>query len=362
MFGWFSSRPSPAPSPASTKTPADADDPALETLAALLRTLGASAPALDDPTPEQIGKLMEGWSEHLLLLRPPPDTPHPEVVKRDFGAVRRFVLAWRRKEVAAVDTSMGNLRSAVWALVRALNRTLGETAKEDVAVDAQLRRLRTAVEFEDVRMLRAEVLAASDSIAEALTERRRAFNAGHEDVAERIRELTSELQDARRESRTDGLTRVANRAAVDEHLANTTELATMVDTHTVLVLVDVDHFKHVNDRYGHPIGDTVLREVAERMTRTFIRRGDFVGRYGGEEFAVILSGTDLEAARAPIERFLSTIRTHAFPHKAGPFHVTASVGAAQLRRGEGVASWMARADEALYQAKHGGRDRAVLAA
>jgi diguanylate cyclase (GGDEF)-like protein len=122
-------------------------------------------------------------------------------------------------------------------------------------------------------------------------------------------------------------------------------------------MVDLDHFKRINDEHGHGVGDAVLREVAHRMRRQ-MRRADLLGRLGGEEFAILLPDTDLVGARTQAEHLMVALRSQPFPTVGT---VTASLGVAQWNGREAVSAWLHRADLALYEAKHLGRNRLVVA-
>ena len=124
-----------------------------------------------------------------------------------------------------------------------------------------------------------------------------------------------------------------------------------------VLLMDVDHFKKFNDTHGHQAGDEVLRGVA-RALRQAMRDVDLVARYGGEEFAVVFPGTGLEESRPAAERARAAIESAAFPFEGKQLKVTASVGIAQLRHGEGIAQTVKRADDALYASKKAGRNQA----
>jgi diguanylate cyclase (GGDEF)-like protein len=124
-----------------------------------------------------------------------------------------------------------------------------------------------------------------------------------------------------------------------------------------LLIFDVDHFKMINDTYGHPAGDAVLRSVSDALARSFPRRSDIVARYGGEEFAVVLSETGLADAQRLANRGLDAIRESKATHAGRTLSVTASGGVAVLLPGEDVADLIVRADHALYEAKRSGRDR-----
>jgi diguanylate cyclase (GGDEF)-like protein len=124
-------------------------------------------------------------------------------------------------------------------------------------------------------------------------------------------------------------------------------------------MIDLDHFKAVNDEHGHAAGDEVLRGVAEAL-RESLRQHDIPGRYGGEEFGVLLPGSDAAAAEAIAERVRRKIEWASF---AGELKVTASVGCAAIHADDLFpASLVARADRALYAAKAAGRNRAMRAA
>jgi two-component system cell cycle response regulator len=128
---------------------------------------------------------------------------------------------------------------------------------------------------------------------------------------------------------------------------------------TVLVL-DIDHFKHINDTYGHDAGDDVLRDFALRIRKS-IRGIDLACRYGGEEFVVIMPETDLAVATMVAERLRRRIAGEPFPIQRGArsLDVTISVGIASLATGDAAADVLKRADQALYRAKRDGRNRVV---
>src|SRR5581483_8365864 len=128
----------------------------------------------------------------------------------------------------------------------------------------------------------------------------------------------------------------------------------------VLVLVDVDRFKGVNDGFGHPVGDEALRAVANVLVLAFPRRSDVVCRYGGDEFAVLLRDTDAADAQRLVTRFLGAIRELRVEGLAA-LELTVSAGIAEQADGDTPEAWLARADAALYEAKSQGRDRARLA-
>ena len=128
-----------------------------------------------------------------------------------------------------------------------------------------------------------------------------------------------------------------------------------------LAIFDIDHFKRVNDLFGHPAGDAVIKEVGARASRA-LRERDLVGRIGGEEFAVLLPRADIETARFACERLREAIAGAPIVHGDAIIPVTASIGIAEFQPGEDSDNLMICADAALYEAKTGGRNQVRLAA
>jgi len=126
-------------------------------------------------------------------------------------------------------------------------------------------------------------------------------------------------------------------------------------------MIDVDHFKQVNDRYGHPVGDIVLRHLADTLKR-ITRPNEPLYRFGGEEFLFLMQCQDLEGAAAAAQRFINAVRSAPVPiPQAEPLALTVTLGLACVGNDELMASAVARADRALYEGKKAGRDRFVVA-
>jgi diguanylate cyclase (GGDEF)-like protein len=158
----------------------------------------------------------------------------------------------------------------------------------------------------------------------------------------------------------DGLTGVANRRSLDEKLALEWKCSRRSSQPLSVLLCDVDDFKRYNDTYGHPRGDDCLRSIAGAISATVFRPADLVGRYGGEEFAIIMPDTDLVGAQAVGHRLCEAVRELQLPHEHSALRfVTISVGVASCvaTATEFPESLVSAADAALYQAKHAGRNR-----
>jgi diguanylate cyclase (GGDEF)-like protein len=183
----------------------------------------------------------------------------------------------------------------------------------------------------------------------------------------RMKRMADEL---RRCATTDGLTGIANRRKFDVSLEREWRRAPRHGNPLALLLIDVDHFKLYNDRYGHPQGDACLREMAQAFERSVRRTADVAARYGGEEFVVLLPQTRRDGAESMAHRILDVVDGLAIRHEASPTaaHVTVSIGIACY---DGAAAWgngdrperhtetdlLLAADTALYAAKRAGRSQ-----
>ena len=174
--------------------------------------------------------------------------------------------------------------------------------------------------------------------------------------------LQTTLQHVRTEALTDGLTGLANRRHFDETLRSCIANEDAAPAGLCLMLCDIDHFKRVNDQWGHQVGDQVLRYVATILGAQ-ADRDCLAARYGGEEFAVIMPGTDRITAEATAERIRLAVKAKRLSRRStGEMlgSVTVSLGVAGYRPGEPAAALLARADACLYQSKRTGRDRCTM--
>src|SRR3954453_7802384 len=159
----------------------------------------------------------------------------------------------------------------------------------------------------------------------------------------------------------DGLTKAFNKKYFTDRLESELTFALRHQSPLVLVMFDIDHFKKVNDTHGHQAGDLVLSELSTLLTAA-LRAEDVFARYGGEEFAVICRGTDLTQAQIVGERMRKAVETHRFTFEGTPIPVTISIGIAGMPDPavKDATDLVARADKALYQSKHGGRNRVTI--
>lgn len=178
---------------------------------------------------------------------------------------------------------------------------------------------------------------------------------------QRLKTLTDAHHSLELKSTTDALTGMKNRGYFDEHYDIELKRGKRERQPFSLLLIDLDHFKQVNDNFGHACGDQVLSEISQICIKSLNRPSDRICRYGGEEFAVLLPNTPLEGALHVASQLQQAIKSHCILWKEHKLRVTASMGVATLLPDDSqLPSLLERADKALYKAKTGGRDRLEL--
>lgn len=186
------------------------------------------------------------------------------------------------------------------------------------------------------------------------------FDVPEENKLEVIKQINFMYSRTKYLSQTDELTGLSNRRCFDNTYEKEFLRAKRYNNKLTVVIFDIDYFKSVNDTYGHQCGDYILKQVANSALQTF-RKTDTVFRYGGEEFVVILTETDIEQSIIPLERFRKTIETLDLDYQGQKVNITVSIGACQLNEETSTKEeLLEKADTALYKAKNCGRNQVIL--
>jgi len=170
-----------------------------------------------------------------------------------------------------------------------------------------------------------------------------------------LSEQQHQINNLRTAVRIDGLTQVANRAYFDEKLREMVTLRKRYDDPFSLMMIDLDNFKGINDTYGHPAGDRILKGVAQQI-KAALRGSDFLARFGGDEYALILMKTDITAATEVAWKLCEQVRASRFLLDKKTLTMTLSIGVAEASRNDTDETLLKRADAALYRTKMGGRN------
>jgi diguanylate cyclase (GGDEF)-like protein len=179
-------------------------------------------------------------------------------------------------------------------------------------------------------------------------------------LADRVLAERRERDRAQLHAERDALTGVFNRSGIERRLQWAVAESHRRDDVLSAVFMDLDHFKRINDSYGHGVGDACMREVV-RVAGAELQYGDHMGRIGGEEFLLVLPGSNRRHARDAAERIRQAVATQCTVVAGEPVALTVSIGVAECARGDSAAALLARSDQAMYAAKHGGRNRVVVA-
>ncbi len=263
----------------------------------------------------------------------------------------------------------GNLEDAQSSYVDSLetDRTLEVDIRDEVKVLHEDVR-----EAEDLDTLKANVEAKLSSLLSKVDLARDRREARDSKVSERLTTMVERIQvmeveaqtfrkhleEQRQQAMIDTLTGLANRAGLQKRMSEEFERWQRYGGQLLLVVLDVDHFKSINDRFGHLAGDKVLRLIALQLSRR-LRKTDYIGRFGGEEFVVLMPGTTLEQGAIALEELRAGIEGSPFHFKNEPVRVTISIGYTQFCKGDTLDTVFERADKAMYSAKDQGRNQVI---
>ena len=260
----------------------------------------------------------------------------------------------REKDQAALLEMRQDIRRILSEVLGFLSTGVAASEKNSKALQDIIDKFRPDMSPTEVHDVIEEVISETKLLAsssELLTER---LNS----VSSEMSDLKKDLDEARRESKTDTLTKLANRKAFDGLLGKLTKDADNTGVEVCMIFCDLDMFKSVNDTHGHLVGDQVLKVVANTL-KDAVKGRDLVARYGGEEFAIILLNTSLQNAKKLAESIridVASTRVQRKDTQQSLGKITMSFGVAHYFPSEGVESFLQRADRALYMSKRKGRN------
>ncbi len=340
----------------------DGADLAKDTLASILRTLGEYAlPTLQVPA-DEFAKKCDLLARAVLIKSGIDETTgKPFREDRVHADVKQTVRNQRRAEASEYTRHRESAHIIVSDLVATLKRSLALRDGHDKEITGLLSEMESVVEKGDLLAIKRVSSQTANHIRNIIATQRERDQEQLSTLSDQLRSMREELAEAQAQMQRDPLTELLNRGAFDEAFEKTVALSHASALDLTLFMMDLDHFKKVNDSYGHPAGDAVLKAVSKQLIRCFPRKDDLVVRFGGEEFAVLCPSTGPKEAPMLGERLRQTVERLEVELGDTFYHPTASVGFAVLHPKESARSLLKRADEALYKAKKTGRNRVVSA-
>ena len=351
------------PSAASLASADDSLGLVLDALGGVLTALSRYPIDLPDRSGEEISRELTKWHRHATLGYALDEGAQGSmgVHDRDWDGVVRAVTEQRREEHRYVASSINELRDALWACVETVHNAVKVDTSTDVTTEQQMERAKSALKRMQTGSIKQEVLGAVLAIEGALQTRREQQQEQYVSLATKLDRVGRQLEEARRESTTDALTGLGNRKLFDVMAQRALQMFSLGRQPVVLLMIDMDKLKMVNDMYGHQSGDAAIQNLGKALSKTFLRQSDVLCRLGGDEFAAILHNTDWKMAQTLAKRLQEQLAQMPAPHPSMEFSLSASVGVAQLEIHEEVEEWVARSDKALYKAKQNGRERVCVA-
>ncbi|MEJ6006860.1 diguanylate cyclase [Paucibacter sp. AS339] len=292
------------------------------------------------------------------------------------------MLGGTRERQRALRDERSRARDSLKSLIHQMLAELGELGQHTDRFQNSVGRYAEVIEKADsleslagvVREM-VEESRSVQSLVRQTQERLTLENQRASSMSQRVEELEGELRRLSNEVQTDQLTQIANRrgllaafaveqAKIEREAgpdgAAEASAETAASNRIALALLDIDNFKRLNDSLGHGAGDQALKSLAERVSKE-LRPGDLVARYGGEEFVLMLPATPLDEAQAVLQRLQRALSSSLFLHEGKDVFITFSAGVTHYRPGETLETALDRADVALYEAKHTGKNKACVA-
>jgi len=299
------------------------------------------------------------FGQELESLRPLFAAADPEQTQKGYAALQHLLSRQeqRLEAVQEVDQALQELLRLVFDYLADLEEEKnGQGYRELLRLSEQIQK---AQDMQEVQSLARELVERTRSLQDHLRQSKEALGKAKEHLEkaqQRVKDLEQEISDLQLLVHEDPLTRILNRRGLQLAFLQESARCSRQNLPLAVAMLDLDHFKKVNDQYGHEAGDLVLQQFSQ-ILQTSLRGTDRIGRYGGEEFVVLMSATDPDNAVRILERILG--RLLSAPMDIGKHHipVSFSAGVSAWHPGESLEKTLARADRALYRAKREGRQR-----
>lgn len=323
---------------------------------AFLEVFSDFAPAAEDRDVAEFAATVQDFRAQIAVSDHEQDIRH--LAARSVRACEHFL----KQSKHYFATREGEIAEVIAMLRRTAQHLAGDSSGFHADVLATSARFKGMVQLDDIRELKRALASEAAALQKIIETKQKRDQEMLSSLVERVVTLQTHLHEVEEQAWLDPITKIPNRGMFDRSLIKLMQAARFSGTSLVLVLLDIDNFKEINDTHGHPIGDRVLLCCSQWISGA-IRDADVVARYGGEEFAVILLDTDLAAAEARFGDVIAQIAGRSFEYEIDgvgkSVRFTVSCGISQLAAQDTEIELVHRADQALYDAKRQGRNRVV---
>ena len=323
---------------------------------AFLKVFSDFAPGAEDRDVAEFAATLEDFRAQIAVSDHEQDVRH--IAARSVRACEQFLKQSRQY----FDTREQEMAEVIDMLRKTAQHLAGDSSGFHADMLATSERFKGMVRLDDIRELKRALASEAAALQKIIETKRKRDQEMVSTLVERVVTLQAHLHETEEQAWLDPITKIPNRGMFDRSLIKMMRAARFSGTPLALVLLDIDNFKEINDTHGHPIGDRVLLCCSQWISGA-IRHADIVARYGGEEFAVILLDADLAAAEARFRDVVAQIAGRSFEYDIDgvgkSVRFTVSCGISQMAQQDTEIELVHRADQALYDAKRQGRNRAV---
>ncbi len=301
---------------------------------------------------ERVNQLMENFQE----------TTPTAILKQTFSDSKLFIIEFIGQEKEYIREKEEELKNIIELLRAGLTGLMADTSAFNTQLYERNIKMESITQLDDIRKIKESLKTEVSQMKQIIQEKQIKDSERIESLSKEVTVLRSSLEQVRDASMLDALTGSYNRMAFDEQIQKAVMRSEVISSPLSLLMCDLDDFKNINDTHGHVVGDRVLKCFVMEC-KTMFRSDDFIARYGGEEYAVLLPGLDLKKALKRAQSFCKILAGKQYlidvnrPNERVSF--TASIGVSELQKGDTVETFIQRADQALYKAKRTGKNRAV---
>jgi diguanylate cyclase len=285
----------------------------------------------------------------------------PKQVEKTLFEIRQFFSSYRIDEYSYIQNTFDDFKRIVWDFADQLSEDLQFESNKEKQMGTHLKDLKEAVEANSIELLRLKSREFINSYVEYQHQKNEMRNKRVMSAKKNLETIKKQLLVANDNLNKDHLTGANNRKAFDEYVNKLVQMNSINKASLCVIALDIDHFKKINDVYGHDVGDFVIKECVRILKSVFFKEEEMVSRVGGEEFIVVLPHHSIEQAISRAEALQAIVRNEAFVIGDHAIKFTVSMGIAQKFESEDVSDWLKRADTALYNSKNSGRNKYTLA-